>query len=73
MGLIMLMTFYVVFIWGCFIIDLLTFVGKSKVHGVHLDIALREFKMTLILLLSFGLTHLFFWTFMLIFCELTIK
>lgn len=73
MGFIMLMIVYVVLVWGCIIVDLLTFIGKSKNHGVRLDIALREFNMTIILLLSFGLTHLFFWTFMLIFGKSTIK
>ena len=73
MGFIMLMIYYVVFVWGCFIIDTTTFIMKSKIHGVRLDIALREFKMTMIALLSFGLMHLLFWTFMLIFGELTIK
>lgn len=73
MGLIMLMTSYVAFTWGCVIIDAATFIIKSRIYGVRLDIALREFKMTIITLLSFGLTHLFFWTFMLIFGKLTIK
>lgn len=69
----MLMVCYVAFIWGCFIIDATTFIMKLKIHGVRLDIALREFKMTMIALLSFGLFHLLFWTFMLIFGELTLK
>lgn len=73
MGFIMLMTFYVAFTWGFFLVDLFTFIKKLKVNQVRLDIALSEFKMTKILLISFGLTHLFFWTFMLIFGELTIK
>lgn len=73
MGFIMLMTFYVAFTWGCFLVDLFTFIKKLKVNQVRIDIALSEFKMTKILLISFVLAHLFFWTFMLIFGELTIK
>lgn len=73
MGFIMLMIFYVVLVWDCIIVDVISFIRKLKIHGVRFDIALREFKMTKIFLISFGLSHLFFWTFMLIFGKLTMK
>lgn len=73
MGLIILIMLCVIFIWSCIIANLLTFIKESKIHGVHFGIAFREFRTTMIVLFSFGLLHLFFWTFMLIFGELTIK